>query len=115
MNNYEKFVKATGDKIRATSLIKILKDGTEEWRAVVDTGEFEVYEKNINGLIELIRPLRKSNKCYKIYLKDGEIINITSFKPVFKEFKKKNKKDNYAPRNPRRREYSKSKNIPRAK
>ena len=98
MSYMNKFTEATGEKFRATTHLNTDENGIEEWRAVVDRGELESYEKNIGRLKELIRPLFRSDKCYQFFMKDDEIINFKWFKPVFKDKKKKIRKDKNASR-----------------
>ncbi len=93
MNYAKKFTELTGEKFRATAHLTTNKNGVEEWRAVVDLGELESYEKNIGRLKELIRPLVRSNKCYQFFIKDGKIIGTKWFTPIFRDKKKKFKKD----------------------
>ncbi len=82
MSYYKQIVEKTGTRIRATAHINTDKEGVEEWRAVVDTGELPPITKkafrNKNGRVvaeELIRRLKPSYQYYRVLIKDSSIIS----------------------------------------
>ena len=78
----EKFSELTGEKFRAITFINT-NEGIEEWRAVVDSGEYPAESINFKGLKKVNRKIKKSKFCYQFFIKGDQILKYELFEIIY--------------------------------
>ena len=81
-SRYAQIVEYTGKRIRTAAHLRTEEDGTEIWRACVETGEAEPEEVVLRHYTELKRPLKQTDQCFTLHIKDSEIVKCRGYKPV---------------------------------